>query len=377
MNPETPDTGIAVVAIVVWLVFAAILYVWSSLATAKLFVKLGEPAWKGWVPIVNTITLLVRGGYSGVWVVALFFPIVQIAGLVVFCFALHRISVQFGKGAGFTVLAILVYPVWATILGFGAARPGAAVAEPAAAAAAWPVPAAPVAPAAPVHRVPPPSPPSSWPTPPVESPLLPVAPPTSPVASPLPPVAGPVEAPPAPAPPAPQVWAPPVAPSLTTPIGPLDATMHTGSSPLEATPVPAAAHVNAPVPAADADDLDDLDKTVISSRRAPVWLLLPEAGTPIRLTASSALLGRNPRAVAAAPDAQLVSVPDISKTMSKTHALLVLVDGAWTITDLDSTNGVLLVGADGVETEVVPGTATPLTETFLLGELTLTLLPEN
>jgi hypothetical protein len=374
----------------VWLLISAIFYVWTSLATAKLFVKLGEPAWKGWVPIVNTITLLVRGGYSGVWVVALFFPIVQIAGLVVFCFALHRITVQFGKGVGYTVLAILVYPVWASILGFGPARPG--VVAPVPAAAAWPVP--PVAPST-VPMTLADAPPPAWPAPvaptpvaasaPVASPV-PVAapveahrPPAAPVAPqmtrPIPPVSPPVPTPTPVAAPAapPDLWAPPTGPSLTTPIGPLDETMNTGSSPIEATPVPAGKHVNAAV----VEDLDDLDKTVISSRRAPVWLLLPEGGTPIRLTASSALLGRNPRAAASAPDAQLVTVPDISKTMSKTHALLTLTDGAWLVTDLDSTNGVLLVSATGVETEVVPGTPTPLTETFLLGELTLTLLPEN
>lgn len=201
-------------------------------------------------------------------------------------------------------------------------------------------------------------------TPPARPPVAPITPP--PVAITPPPVSPPpaapvaesllVSAPPAAAPPAP---APEPAPAAS------------------AAPVPAPAPELLP----DFDDtiiaeeLPDFDDTVIVGRKDPVWILEPGGSKAIRITSPVALLGRNPSVNAAFPDAQLVLVPDSSKTMSKNHARIALVDGVWTIYDLGSTNGIVLV-SDGEETILESGASATLTETFKLGELPIRLTPE-
>ena len=208
----------------------------------------------------------------------------------------------------------------------------------------------------------------------------------SPVVSPppvsvKPPVVAPpvelVQAPPvAPvAPPVELVQAPPVAP-VAPPVAPVSAV------PVQAVPTNAVPTNAAPLPAPDfddtiiAEDLPDFDDTVIVGRKSPVWILEPGGSKAIRITSPVALLGRNPAVNAIFPDAQLVLVPDSSKTMSKNHARIALDDGIWTIYDLGSTNGVVLVSADGEETVLESGASAILTETFKLGELPIRLTPE-
>ena len=64
-----------------------------------------------------------------------------------------------------------------------------------------------------------------------------------------------------------------------------------------------------------------------------------------------------------------IAVPDTTRTLSKTHARLDLVDGEWTVTDLNSTNGVIVVGPDDAENLITVGEATPLTARFVLGKV--------
>jgi len=181
--------------------------------------------------------------------------------------------------------------------------------------------------------------------------------------------------PPVVAPPVELVQAPPVAP-VAPPVAPVSAV------PVNAVPVQAAPTNAAPLPAPDfddtiiAEDLPDFDDTVIVGRKSPVWILEPGGSKAIRITSPVALLGRNPAVNAIFPDAQLVLVPDSSKTMSKNHARIALDDGIWTIYDLGSTNGVVLVSADGEETVLESGASAILTETFKLGELPIRLTPE-
>jgi hypothetical protein len=118
------------------------------------------------------------------------------------------------------------------------------------------------------------------------------------------------------------------------------------------------------------DENPDFDKTVVAPRKKKeTWSITPEGGVPIKLTASAALLGRNPSSTAA--DTQLISVPDPSKTVSKTHARLTLADGVWTIVDLNSTNGVYLLSPSNDETEVEAGVPTTIGDSFRLGDLTI------
>ncbi|MEU1971668.1 DUF5684 domain-containing protein [Microbacterium sp. NPDC019599] len=108
------------VAIVTTSLLAALLvYVWTAIALGAVFRKSGEPAWKGWVPFLNIVVLLRLGGLSG-WLVLLF--IVPIAGWIALIVAAHRVNLSFGYGGGMTVLAWFLFPVWASIVGFGPER---------------------------------------------------------------------------------------------------------------------------------------------------------------------------------------------------------------------------------------------------------------
>ncbi|OJV98114.1 MAG: hypothetical protein BGO47_07345 [Microbacterium sp. 67-17] len=99
------------------------LYVWCALALSAVFAKSGEPRWKAWVPFVNLAALLVLGGIPGWWVLLLLIPgFGGVAVWILVIVAAHRVGLSFGYGGGMTVLAALLFPVWATVIGFGSAR---------------------------------------------------------------------------------------------------------------------------------------------------------------------------------------------------------------------------------------------------------------
>ncbi|MFJ2371141.1 DUF5684 domain-containing protein [Microbacterium sp. NPDC087665] len=102
------------------LVIAIGIYVWYAVALSKLFPRIGGEAWKGWVPVLNEAEILARGGVPAWSVVYYFIPLVNIYGVYLKVIATNRINQQFGRGAGMTVLAILLPPLWATILAGGA-----------------------------------------------------------------------------------------------------------------------------------------------------------------------------------------------------------------------------------------------------------------
>lgn len=107
---------------VLYALFLAALYIWTALALSAVFRKMGEEPWKAWVPVLNSIVLLRRAGFSGWLVLLAFVPVVNIAFLVIWIMACHRVGADFGLGVGMTVLAALVFPVWASVVGWGSAR---------------------------------------------------------------------------------------------------------------------------------------------------------------------------------------------------------------------------------------------------------------
>jgi hypothetical protein len=100
-------------------VAAVLFYLWTAIALSAVFRKSGEAGWKAWVPIWNAVVVLRLGGLSG-WLVLLF--LIPFVGWALLVFAAYRINVAFGHGAGMTVLAAVLFPLWATVLGFGTAR---------------------------------------------------------------------------------------------------------------------------------------------------------------------------------------------------------------------------------------------------------------
>jgi hypothetical protein len=126
-------TMLAVVGLVV-------LYVWLAIGLAGVFRKSGEESWQAWVPILNLVVLLRLGGLSG-WLLLLWLVpgLGFIAVWVVVVIACHRVNAAFGFGAGMTVLAALLLPVWASVIGFGTARWVGAEAQPGARRTAAPI----------------------------------------------------------------------------------------------------------------------------------------------------------------------------------------------------------------------------------------------
>ena len=474
MNPADPQAIAAAAA--AFSVFSIVLglgfYVWYAFALSKLFPKLGAEPWKGWVPVLNEMEILARGGVPAWSVVFFFIPILQLYGLYLKGTAVHAINARFGKGMGMTVLGILLPPVWATILASPSAVPageydkrveglmgaGGAAKAPSQNPASGPL-AAPrfsgaAATDASGYAMPVPPPPSQTPPPPAApgfggppAPPQPPAPPAPPVATapPAPPAPVTPAAPPAPpAPPASPItppaptdgppalveppgvihnpWAPrqpaavPEAPAAVIPPPPVapapEATVAPPAPPappapvLSEPPAPAAAPeqiaappvtppapvvapepVLAPVPPAPvasdpptlataaepelitSDDDDDLDSTIVVDRRPVIpWRLIADDGFTVALTGSTAVLGRKPGEV---DGTQAISIPDTTKTLSKTHARLELADGAWTVIDLDSTNGVIVVAADGTEDLLEKGGSGVILDRFVLGKVGL------
>ncbi len=116
------DATAAVFGTLISLLLFAGVYVWMALALSAVFRKSGVEPFKAWVPILNLVVLLQLAGLSPWLVVLAFVPFVNIAFLVVFAIALYRVSVAFGFGAGMAVVGVLLFPVWASIVGWGSAR---------------------------------------------------------------------------------------------------------------------------------------------------------------------------------------------------------------------------------------------------------------
>jgi len=426
------DTGAAIVLGLLTTILGVAVYVWVALALAAAFRKMGEESWRAWVPILNIAVLLRWGGFSP-WLalLALIPGPGTLAIWILLVITVHRLNPGFGYGVGMTVVGALLFPVWATIVGFGPAEwRGARLArerrQPAAQPSASYPPIGTPMPDFGAPIPPPPFPATAEPAPPTPRtgvPVMPSEPPAS-VApqpwSPEPgdapvsavPVAEPVPAPEAPDPTAPTPTvrsevSPPVRASgpeiISSVPGRDDAPVTrlrraaaspdrderdvfpelTGEvsavsgSPAAGAPVSAASSVSAQErrreEAATPSFDDDLERTVVVRRGHARWeLVLPDAST-MPLSADVVVLGRNPVADPMRPRAQLIAVVDATRTVSKTHARLERHGDTWRITDLGSTNGILLPSPLGADVELQPGEDVEVTGRFLLGDAALRL----
>ncbi|WP_458040747.1 MULTISPECIES: DUF5684 domain-containing protein [Bacteria] len=456
------------------LVVALVLYIWVALSLSAVFRKAGEASWQAWVPILNTVVLLRLGGLSGWLVLLLVVPVLgTCAFFVVAVIALQRINRSFGLGTGMTVLGALLFPVWASIIGWGSARwlSGNAVASPtrrrSSADDGWqapeaPTPAPPAAPAggaalasvfgahgpAGGPDVPPrPAPPTIDGYPSVVpvpvgrggAPLMPVE--IARGSAPLPPVptfrstmqttpaafagrtdtaatdvpvrgflhgtSGPHGAPesrpsfspediddtegsrPQAEPPVSarasnEPWAPAASGAVRSAsfqpfLGSTELTYEssaevsavqgapTSGAPRSARTSVSAQHKRPEIPRNDEPD-ESFDETIVVARRRTVWTLVPALGAPIPLTADVVIIGRRPHREPEDGDVQLIAIQDETRTVSKTHARMELTPDGWMIVDLDSTNGVILIGQDGAEKDAAAGLPERLTPRFLLGD---------
>lgn len=119
------------------------------------------------------------------------------------------------------------------------------------------------------------------------------------------------------------------------------------------------------------------DDTVVVPRPAAAtgWVLETTRGQRLPLTWRSVIVGRHPRLQPMHAAAELLAVDDPDKTVSGTHCLLELGDDGWTVTDLDSTNGVVLL-INGFETAVKRRSRTAVSDEFFLGDLGVRIVRE-
>ncbi|MET1019094.1 MAG: FHA domain-containing protein [Microterricola sp.] len=106
----------------------------------------------------------------------------------------------------------------------------------------------------------------------------------------------------------------------------------------------------------------------------PLTLVL-DSGQRVSLN-GGLLIGRNPSNAVGSIQHELLALPDLSRTLSKTHALIEWAGGEIWVTDLGSTNGTALLGSADTDApgEALPaGIRTPVPErwTLALGDRSL------
>jgi len=127
---------------------------------------------------------------------------------------------------------------------------------------------------------------------------------------------------------------------------------------------------------ATAAPLEEHTQTVRQrSRRRGEWSLTLPDGQTVALTQRTIVLGRKPGDDD--ESVQSIAVADETRTMSKKHAGLEWTVTGWTITDLDSTNGVTLVHDDGRTERVAPGGTAVAPARFRLGDAPVELKPAS
>ncbi len=145
------------------------------------------------------------------------------------------------------------------------------------------------------------------------------------------------------------------------------------------TPAPAVVPLGAPSPLRPTIPqqlaTDESKTIVVASRQAAAPALVLPDGRRIDLT-ERALLGRDP--AASGPGAlgvQLITVPDSTRSVSKTHAEVVRHGGSWWVLDRHSTNGVQLDDGNGGVLRLEPGVPMQVdaNTTIFLGEQPVTL----
>ncbi|MET1051138.1 MAG: FHA domain-containing protein [Mycetocola sp.] len=87
-------------------------------------------------------------------------------------------------------------------------------------------------------------------------------------------------------------------------------------------------------------------------------LVLPDA--TILSLAAGLIVGRDPQEQEGYGVTERATLHDVERSVSKTHAILGFSEGRVWVIDLNSTNGTVLIAADGIETLCTPEVATPV-----------------
>ncbi|MBL3682063.1 DUF5684 domain-containing protein [Leucobacter aridicollis] len=122
MNPSNTPMDEAVAAIFSGTTSLIVIafYVVFAIAAWKMFSKAGYPGILAFIPIVNVILVVKIAGYSA-WMSLLY--LIPIVGFIFAIFVALRLGANFGKGGGFSVFLLWMFPIIGYfIIGLGDAR---------------------------------------------------------------------------------------------------------------------------------------------------------------------------------------------------------------------------------------------------------------
>ena len=139
------------------------------------------------------------------------------------------------------------------------------------------------------------------------------------------------------------------------------------------TPTPAAAPPSALIPPPGPKPSERTEAPP-AGRSTGAWRLSGPGQLEVLLL-RPVVLGRDPAPDPARPGAAPIPLQDPARSVSKTHALVEVVDDRVVITDLHSTNGTRVLTPEGLVHTLEPGLATPAESgaTVLLGEFAMRL----
>jgi len=101
-------------------VISIVLIVITLAALWKIFVKLGEPGWKGLIPIYNWVVILNKNGQSGFLVLLAFVPCV--GQFILAWLIASALGDEFGKSTGYKIGLFLLPGIFHLMLGFGSSE---------------------------------------------------------------------------------------------------------------------------------------------------------------------------------------------------------------------------------------------------------------
>lgn len=117
--PISENTSGGGAALATYSIVALVILVITLVAMWKIFVKLGEPGWKGLIPIYNFFKIYELSGKSG-WLVLLF--LIPCVNLVAAWLLADSLGDMFGKGFGYKVGLFLFPGIMHLVLGFGSSQ---------------------------------------------------------------------------------------------------------------------------------------------------------------------------------------------------------------------------------------------------------------
>jgi len=117
-NSPAGNAAAAGIAGAMGLVWLALLVLMIA-ALWKIFVKAGEPGWAAIIPVYNLVVMLKIVGRPVWWIVLFLIPFVNLIMGFIVAFDLAKV---FGKGAGFALGMIFLFPIFYPILAWSDAK---------------------------------------------------------------------------------------------------------------------------------------------------------------------------------------------------------------------------------------------------------------